>query len=82
MSLAYRHNNYKLQKIITLQENKRKMYAGVAELKMKLHLWKDLILGGLFKTQEEKSKAIWGNPNKLFPSENNASSNNEDKQQQ
>jgi hypothetical protein len=36
MSITFRYNNWKLQKIITLQQRKKKMYEAVAELKMKV----------------------------------------------
>ena len=39
LAITYRYNNWKLQKIITLQQRKKKMYEGVAELKMKIQLW-------------------------------------------
>lgn len=39
LAMTYRYNNWKLQKIITVQQRKKKMYEGVAELKTKISLW-------------------------------------------
>lgn len=36
MAMTYRYNNWKLQKIVTVQQRKQKMYEGVAELRMKM----------------------------------------------
>lgn len=41
VAISYRYNNWKLQKIVTLQQKKRKMYEAVAELRVKMdHLQK------------------------------------------
>lgn len=37
MAMTYRYNNWKLQKIVTTQQRKQKMYEGVAELRMKMN---------------------------------------------
>ena len=34
--MTYRYNNWKLQKIVTVQQRKQKMYEGVAELRVKM----------------------------------------------
>jgi hypothetical protein len=36
MAMTYRYNNWKLQKIVTVQQRKQKMYEGVAELRVKM----------------------------------------------
>lgn len=46
LAIAYRFNNWKLQQIAALQSSKRQLYKGVGELKMKLQIWKQMVMGG------------------------------------
>lgn len=45
MAITYRFNNWKLQKIAALQQNKNLLYEVVAELKEKLKMWASLVAG-------------------------------------
>lgn len=55
-AMTFRFNNWKLQKIITLQQRKKKMYEGVAELKLKVQHYqsqhKSLLKGEYLKKTE------------------------------
>jgi len=50
VAMTYRFNNEKLQKVITAEENKKKMYKGVSEFKLKMELWKDMVKNNLQRT--------------------------------
>lgn len=39
LSSAYRYNNWKLQKVVASQQNRQKMYEGVARLKMNIKIF-------------------------------------------
>lgn len=43
MAITFRYNNWKIQKVLSMQQRKKKMVEGVAELKMKLTIWKQMI---------------------------------------
>lgn len=60
-ALTFRFNNWKLQKIITLQQRKKKMYEGVAELKLKVQHYQaqhKSLLKGDFLKQSNLRKAL------------------------
>lgn len=42
-AITFRFNNWKIQKIVGLQQKKLSIYKGVAELKMKLQIWQRLV---------------------------------------
>ena len=59
MAITYRYNNWKIQKVLTIQSKKKQMQEGVSELKVKLSVWKQMItsmtsssLSGFFNQQQ------------------------------
>ena len=62
LAMTYRYNNWKLQKIVTVQQRKTKMYEGVAELKMKMNHYlksqQSLIQGRVFNAPAPSKNSI------------------------
>lgn len=62
MAMTFRYNNWKLQKIVTVQQRKQKMYEGVAELRMKMAHYiraqQSLIRGEAFPRQPLKEPLL------------------------